>query len=506
MIEGTPTGYSTLPTVEDITMSVSDSSSPMDTITKTFNLTIIAGGLGPLRITSSRDLPDARQNRQYADYSLNAAGGDPGYQWHDFTWLSPPHGNGPIMGMNFDYPTATLSGFPTSPVGVYRFQVSVSDQQNDTITEQFTIAVIPESSTVTITTDRTPNAANAPPFGLETEPYNGGVPFQFQAVGGYVMGPAPYEYQWIITGGSLPTGLSLDQDSGQLSGTPTEFGTFRFTVRVSDGAFPPFTTTDEFLIHIEPLVPAPMAIVTPRILPQGAEMNTYSVDLEQIYGIPPLTWRVKSGSSLPSGLGIDPQTGRIYGAIFNGQVPEPSGEMSFTLEVEDSSFPPQKAEKTFTMEIEAFVPGPLRVATTKLREAGVELPYRYNLRATGGNPQDPANAYIWMLPSGSEMPRGLSLELNGDIVGVPFITQFGTHTFRVRVSDQNGSTAEGDVSITINPWAGTTDTEIEIVPGDTETRKVPFWEACSVGISHGTGLLAVAMLAMLAMLRRRRLA
>jgi large repetitive protein len=505
-IEGTPTGYTGLPVTEDVTMRVSDSSSPNDTITSTYQLTIVRGGIGLLRITSPRDLPDAIQNRPYPDYTLNAAGGDRGYVWHDFVWLSPPYGNGPVAGLSFDYPTATLSGVPTSPIGMYRFQVSVSDQQNDTVTAQFSILVVPETESVTITTDTTPNAPGAPPFGLETEPYNNGLPFQFEAVGGYHIAAAPYLYHWGITAGALPTGLHLDQDTGQLSGTPTAFGTFRFTVRASDGAFPPATSSNEYVVHIEPLFPAPMAIVTPRALPGGAEMNTYSAQFEQVHGVAPFTWSVQSGSTLPAGLGLDPQTGRLYGAIFNGQVPEPSGEMSFTIEVEDSSVPPQTAEKTFTMEIEAFVPGPLRVATTTLRDAGVELPYRYGLRAAGGNPQDPANAYLWMLPPGSEMPRGLHLEPNGEVIGVPFITQHGTHTFRVRVSDQNGSTAEGDVSITITPWAGTTDTEIEIVPGDTETEKVLFWEACSVGISHGTGLLALAMLAMLATYRRRRLA
>jgi MYXO-CTERM domain-containing protein len=505
-ILGTPSGYTGLPALEDITFSVSDSASPNVTITEVFQLTIDAGGSGPLRIESPTDLPDARQFRQYSDYTLNAAGGDPPYTWHDFDWLSAPYGNGPIAGMSFEYSSGTLMGYPTSPVGQYRFQVSLTDAQQDTVIYEFSIAVIPETSSVTITTPSSPTASGAPPFGLETAAYNDGTPFQFEAVGGFQMAPAPYEYHWVITAGNLPPGLSLDPYTGQLSGSPTQFGTYRFTVRASDGAFPPATASTEFLIHIEPLVPAPMAIVTPKILPRGAEMNTYYLEFEQLYGITPLTWRVQTGSQLPIGLGLEPQTGILEGAIFNGQVPLPSGEVSFTIEVTDSSFPPQTTEKTFTMEIDAFEPGPLRVVTTQLREAGVEMPYRYGLRASGGNPLDPANAYMWMLPSDSKIPRGLSLEPNGEVVGVPFITQAGTHVFRVRVSDQNGSTVEEDVSITINPWAGGTETEVEIIPGDTHDRTVPFWEACSVGIGHGTGILALAALVMLAMIRRRRLA
>ncbi|MFF2518503.1 Ig domain-containing protein [Streptomyces sp. NPDC058086] len=37
-----------------------------------------------------------------------------------------------------------------------------------------------------------------------------------------------------VTDGSLPPGLSLDPDSGEISGTPTTHGTFTFTVTATD--------------------------------------------------------------------------------------------------------------------------------------------------------------------------------------------------------------------------------------------------------------------------------
>ena len=48
-----------------------------------------------------------------------------------------------------------------------------------------------------------------------------------------VRGAAPLVYQ--LVGGALPAGLALSSD-GVLSGTPTNLGSFSFTVRVSDGA------------------------------------------------------------------------------------------------------------------------------------------------------------------------------------------------------------------------------------------------------------------------------
>ena len=43
-------------------------------------------------------------------------------------------------------------------------------------------------------------------------------------------------YTWSLASGALPPGLSLDPDSGVISGTPTDAGAFQFAVSVSDSA------------------------------------------------------------------------------------------------------------------------------------------------------------------------------------------------------------------------------------------------------------------------------
>jgi len=41
-------------------------------------------------------------------------------------------------------------------------------------------------------------------------------------------------YTWSITDGALPAGVSLSGSTGVVSGTPTEIGTFPFTLHVVD--------------------------------------------------------------------------------------------------------------------------------------------------------------------------------------------------------------------------------------------------------------------------------
>jgi len=57
-------------------------------------------------------------------------------------------------------------------------------------------------------------------------------------------------YSWDIVSGILPDGINIDTSSGLLSGTPSNTGSFTFTVRVTDTNY--LNAQREFVINVEP--------------------------------------------------------------------------------------------------------------------------------------------------------------------------------------------------------------------------------------------------------------
>ncbi|MGQ9812682.1 MAG: putative Ig domain-containing protein [Dissulfurimicrobium sp.] len=119
-------------------------------------------------------------------------------------------------------------------------------------------------------------------------------------------------YTWKITSGALPPGLqiqnltsgacgtitcSASNPCGCISGTPTQSGSFNFTLTVQDSDTPQRTATKGLAITINPNRPK---IVTESI-PSGKEGQTYYAIVNVSGGAPPYSWSPPAGT-LPSGL------------------------------------------------------------------------------------------------------------------------------------------------------------------------------------------------------------
>lgn len=116
--------------------------------------------------------------------------------------------------------------------------------------------LIVQANTLQITTSSLPNGYQWISYGSNVSATGGITP-----------------YSWGIVAGSLPAGVTLDSGTGLISGTPSSFGTFNFTVRVTDSATPTPATADQPLsILIYELTTITVTPASPTIL-QGQNVQ-----------------------------------------------------------------------------------------------------------------------------------------------------------------------------------------------------------------------------------------
>lgn len=153
-------------------------------------------------------------------------------------------------------------------------------------------------------------------------------------------GTAPLK--WAVTP-SLPAGLTLDADTGTLSGTPTAPSQKEYTFTVTDSAKPAASTSAKFTLEIKPAA-AGLKITTTAV-PDGAAGTPYPpTALRAAGGTPPLRWSVSP--ALPAGLNLDPNTGAI-----SGTPAAASAKTKFTFTVTDSATPAASSTADLTLEI-----------------------------------------------------------------------------------------------------------------------------------------------------------
>jgi hypothetical protein len=250
-----------------------------------------------------------------------------------------------------------------------------------------------------------------------------GAPYQsgFLATGG----SSPYT--WTIVAGTPTPGLSLASGTGLLSGTPTQAGTFSFTVQVQDSGG--HSAEGLFSQTVVSLVS-----VTTTSLAQGVLGVPYSAALGASGGTAPYGWSLVSGQ-LPTGLSLA-SSGQISGT------PGATGSYSFTVKVSDSSNPAQSATALLSIVVAAPV---LAVTTSSLPGATVGVSYSATLQAGGGT-----TPYSWSLASG-QLPPGLGLAASGQITGAP--SAGGQYSFTVKVQDSSSTPQTATASLSINVLA-----------------------------------------------------
>ena len=354
-----------------------------------------------LQITTA-SLPNGQTGQPYSQ-SVTAAGGSPPYAWSVSAGALPPG-----LSLTQGSPTATLSGTPTTG-GSYSFTLRAVDGGNParSATQSYSLNV---SSSLGLTTTTLRDGTRGATYSDSLAASGGTAPYNFA-----------------IASGSLPAGLSLDQASGAIAGTPTDAaGTYSFTAKVTDAAAQTATRALQIVLA-EPLQ------ITTATLPGGQTGAAYSQTATASGGAGSYSWSVSAGA-LPPGVTLASGT---PSATVSG-TPTTAGTYSFTLRAADSGNPVRTATQVYSVTVTQ-----LSITTTALGDATRGVAYSAGLVASGGT-----TPYGFSVSSGS-LPAGLSLAASGAITGTPTAAA-GTYSFTARVADGASQTATRALSIRLD--------------------------------------------------------
>ncbi|WP_170285579.1 NHL repeat-containing protein [Microbacterium rhizomatis] len=290
--------------------------------------------------------------------------------------------------------SGVLSGTPTT-TGTFTFTITATNGVNPD-------ATLP----VTMDVNSAPTLTGTPPAAINDADYT----YPFTTTGF----PAPTVS---VTSGALPAGLTLSTD-GILSGTPTETGTFDFTLTATNGIDPDATLPVTMDVNS-----APTLTGTPPAAMIDADY-TYDFD---VTGYPASTVSVTSGT-LPPGLTLSTD------GILSG-TPTETGTFDFTLTATNGIDP--DATLPASIDVDSL---PTLTGTPPAAVDGVAYTYPFT---TTGHPLPTV-----FVISGA-LPPGLTLTDAGVLSGTP--TQTGTFAFTLMATNGVERLTTLPVTMDVNP-------------------------------------------------------
>jgi len=438
VLSGTSTQSGTFSFTVTMTDSSTGTGAPFST-SANYTLTVSA----PTITIAPGTLAGANDGSSYTTTQLTASGGQAPYTFAVVAGTLP-------AGVALSG-SGALSGTPTS-AGIFPFTVRATDADSFSGSMAYTLTV------------------NAPtlalvPASLPAGTAEAGYSQTLSAIGGV----APYNYA--ITSGALPVGVTLNGSTGAITGTPTVAGAFNLTVRVTDsstGVGAPFSASQSYTVNIN----APGIAITPASVPNGQEAVAYSQQLAASGGNGTYTFAVTSGT-LPTGVTLS-TSGQLSGT------PARTGSFPFTVTATDGlAFTGSLA---YTLTVNA--PN-LALSPASLPGATAETAYTQSFSTTGG--VAPYNYTI----SGGALPTGLTLNAStGTLSGTP--TANGSFTFSVTSTDSSAG-AGAPFAVTHSYTLAVGAPAITLAPTSLATAQAAVSYSQQITASGGNGTYTYAL-------------
>lgn len=354
-------------------------------------------------------------------------------------------------GLTLGASSGVLSGTPTT-TGTHNFTISCSN------------GISPDASQVVsmdVTLAPTITSA-APASGVVGSAYT----HTFTATG------FPSAFNWTVTVGTLPAGLTLNATTGVLSGTPTAAGASAFTVTCSNGVAPDATQPVNMQINQAPTITS----VAP---PNGATFTAYSHTCTATGTPATFTWSVSAGA-LPGGLTLNATTGAISGTpaavgVFTGTIScsngiAPDAAQAFNITVTATPAPNMNVLRGTTNVADGgsdalgnatiTLPQSITYTITNNGSAALNLTGTPNVVVTGGA----------MNVTGLNVvaPATTSVAISASVT---FTVQFvvpvtGAFSFTVSIDNNDPNTGKNPYNWTVN-GTGVTAPEIDVMRGTT---------------------------------------
>lgn len=232
-------------------------------------------------------------------------------------------------------------------------------------------------------------------------------------------------YTWTATG--LPSGLTINNSSGEISGIPSVAGSYSLQVTATDiyGA----SSTARYTLSVGATGTAPVVSPVTANVSAGSSDNTITLSI------------AGSVTSLAVVRQAAHGTARVIGTrIRYAPVSGYSGSDSFTYTATNAYG--TSAEATVNLTVSA-VSIALAPANGGLPEGTVGTAYARSFSISGGTAP-----YRWEL--NGTLPAGMTFA-DGELTGIPQVA--GSFSFTVTAADVNGSTTQASYTLRVDPAA-----------------------------------------------------